>query len=58
MTGIVDVGGGMRGVFSAGIYDRFIEEGINFDLCIGVRREARISSLMPPDTMTGSSVFM
>lgn len=36
MTGIVDVGGGMRGVFSAGIYDRFIEEGINFDLCIGV----------------------
>ena len=36
MTGIVDVGGGMRGVFSAGIYDRFLEEGINFDLCIGV----------------------
>ena len=36
MTGIVDVGGGMRGIFSAGIYDRFIEEGINFDLCIGV----------------------
>ena len=36
MTGIVDVGGGMRGVFSAGIYDRFIEEGINFDLCIGL----------------------
>ena len=36
MTGIVDVGGGMRGVFSAGIYDRFLEEGINFDLCVGV----------------------
>ncbi len=36
MTGIIDVGGGMRGVFSAGIYDRFLEEGISFDLCIGV----------------------
>lgn len=36
MTGIVDAGGGMRGIFSAGIYDRFIEEGINFDVCIGV----------------------
>lgn len=36
MTGIVDAGGGMRGVFSAGIYDRFMEEGIKLDLCIGV----------------------
>ncbi len=36
MTGIIDVGGGMRGVFSAGIYDVFIENGITFDLCIGV----------------------
>lgn len=36
MTGIVDVGGGMRGAFSAGLYDRFLEEGIHFDLCVGV----------------------
>lgn len=36
MTGIVDVGGGLRGAFSAGLCDRFLETGVKFDLCIGV----------------------
>ena len=27
MTGIIDVGGGIRGVFSSGIYDAFLDEG-------------------------------
>lgn len=36
MVGIVDVGGGMRGAFSAGLCDRFLETGVKFDLCIGV----------------------
>lgn len=36
MIGIVDVGGGMRGVYSSGIYDYFMDNGITFDLCIGV----------------------
>lgn len=36
MVGIVDVGGGMRGVYSSGIYDYFMDNGITFDLCIGV----------------------
>ena len=35
-TGIVDVGGGMRGIYAAGILDRCMEEGIHFDCCIGV----------------------
>lgn len=35
-TGIVDVGGGMRGVYSSGVYDYLIDKGITFDLCIGV----------------------
>lgn len=35
-TGIVDVGGGLRGVYAAGIFDRCLDEGIRFDLGIGV----------------------
>ena len=35
-TGIVDVGGGLRGVYAAGIFDRCLDLGIQFDLCIGV----------------------
>ena len=34
--GIVDVGGGLRGVYAAGIFDCCLDLGIQFDLCIGV----------------------
>lgn len=36
MIGVVDVGGGMRGIYAAGIFDYFMDYDINFDLCIGV----------------------
>ena len=36
MIGIVDVGGGTRGIFGAGVLDRCMDEGIVFDLFIGV----------------------
>lgn len=36
MVGIVDVGGGMRGVYSSGVYDYLMDKGISVDLCIGV----------------------
>lgn len=35
-TGVVDVGGGLRGVYAAGVFDYCMEKGIRFDLCIGV----------------------
>ena len=35
-TGIIDVGGGMRCVYSAGIYDCFIDNKISFDYALGV----------------------
>ncbi len=35
-TGIVDVGGGMRGIYAAGILDTCLERGVHFDCCIGV----------------------
>lgn len=34
--GIVDVGGGLRGVYAAGIFDYCLDNEIRFDLCIGV----------------------
>lgn len=35
-TGIVDVGGGLRDIYGAGVLDRCLDEGIHFDVCIGV----------------------
>ena len=36
MKGIIDVGGGMRGIYTAGILDYCMDKGISFDLCIGI----------------------
>lgn len=36
MTGLLDVGGGMKCAFSAGIYDCFMKNGVTFDYCLGV----------------------
>lgn len=35
-TGIIDVGGGMRGIYGAGVMDRLMDKNIWFDLYIGV----------------------
>lgn len=35
-TGLILEGGGLRGVFTAGVVDLFIEKGVEFDLLIGV----------------------
>lgn len=34
--GIIDVGGGMRDVFAAGVLDGLLDEGISVDYCIGI----------------------
>lgn len=34
--GIVDVGGGLRGVYGAGVFDYCLDKNIQFDFCIGV----------------------
>lgn len=36
MTGIIDVGGGLRGIYGAGVFDRCLDDNISFDYCIGV----------------------
>lgn len=34
--GVIDVGGGMRGMYATGVLDRCLDEKIRFDYCIGV----------------------
>lgn len=36
MNGIIDIGGGLRGVFGTGVFDRLTEMGITFPYIIGV----------------------
>jgi len=36
MLGIVDVGGGLRGIYGAGFLDYCMDKGVSFDYCIGV----------------------
>ena len=35
-TGVIDVGGGLRGIYAAGVLDYCMEQGIRFDLGIGI----------------------
>ena len=35
-TGVIDVGGGMRGIYAAGVLDFCMDRGIRFDLGIGI----------------------
>lgn len=36
MIGIVDVGGGLRGIYGAGVFDYCLDNEIQFDYCIGI----------------------
>lgn len=46
-TAVVDVGGGLRGVYATGVLDRCLEEGIRFDAGVGVSAgSANIASYM------------
>lgn len=45
--GVVDVGGGLRGIYAAGVFDYCLDNDIHFDLCIGVSAgSANVASYM------------
>lgn len=47
MVGVIDVGGGMRDIYGAGVFDRFLDDGVWFDYCIGVSAgSANLSSYL------------
>lgn len=44
-SGVIDVGGGMRGIYASGVLDRCLDDGITFDVAIGISAgSANISS--------------
>lgn len=46
-TGIIDVGGGMRGIYAAGVFDYCLDHGISFDYGIGISAgSANLASYM------------
>lgn len=46
-TGLIDVGGGMRGIYACGVLDWCLENGVGFDVAIGVSAgSANISSFL------------
>lgn len=44
MTGIVDVGGGLRGIYGAGIFDYCMEQGIHLITVSRISRKCRMSA--------------
>lgn len=36
MNAVIDSGGGLRGIYTAGVFDRCLDDDVYFDLCIGV----------------------
>ena len=46
-TAVIDVGGGLRGIYGAGVFDLCMDRGISFDCCIGVSAgSANIASFL------------
>lgn len=46
-VGVVDVGGGLRDIYGWGIFDYCLDNGIHFDVCVGVSAgSANVSSYM------------
>lgn len=47
MVGVIDVGGGMRDIYGAGVFDRLLDDGVEFECCIGVSAgSANLSSFL------------
>ena len=34
--GVIDVGGGLRGIYAAGVFDWCLDHDVHFDYCIGI----------------------
>ena len=54
-TGLVLEGGGMRGVFTAGVLDYFLEQDIQFDTCIGVSAGSCLACSYFPSSTEGDT---
>ena len=46
MTGVIDVGGGLRDIYGAGVFDTCLDMNLYFDCCIAVSAGAAAFVLM------------
>lgn len=59
MTGIIDVGGGLRDIYGAGVFDYCLENGLAFDYCIGVSAgSANVASFLAGQRGRNRRFFM
>ena len=56
--GVVDVGGGLRGVYAAGIFDFCLSEGFDLMSVWASPPGAPMSPRMPPDSGDGITSFI
>lgn len=56
--GLVVEGGGMKCAYSAGILDKFLDDHIQFDYCIGVSAGAANTLSILQDNVEEISVFI
>lgn len=55
-TGLIVEGGGMKCAYSAGILDKFLDDDIHFDFCIGVSAVPPTRCPTSPDNVAETSV--
>ena len=57
--GIIDVGGGFRDIYGAGVLDACMEQGIHFDYCIGISAgSANLASYMSHQPKRSYTFYM
>lgn len=56
--GVVDTGGGLRGIYAAGIFDRWLDLGIRFDVAVGVSAgSANLASFLARQSMRNHTFY-
>lgn len=58
MRAVIDVGGGTRDIFGAGVFDYFLEHEVTFDRCYGVSAGVPISHRLLPDSSSETMSFI
>jgi len=57
-TGVIDTGGGLRGIYAAGVLDRCLDDGVRFDLGIGISAgSANIASFIAGQRMRNYAFY-
>ncbi len=57
--GVIDVGGGFRDIYGAGVFDWCLDHDVHFDYCIGISAgSANLASFLWPSSAGGISIWI